>query len=205
LHLPADPGSVPIVHPYLVSTAIAAATWAGDEAFHAAGFEFGGGIWGILGDRGMGKSTAVAWLHQRGVPVFCDDLLVIRGPSALAGPRSLDLREESARRFGLGDDIGVVGTRRRWRVRLGPTSAERPFAGWVVLRWRQGPASVEPVPATVRFEHLLDGRALLLEPENPANWLELVAKPMVVLSRQPAWDGLDRSMNLLLDELSRLS
>ena len=40
-----------------------------------------------------------------------------------AGPRSIDLRPDAAARLGLGESIGVVGARERWRLRAPPVTA----------------------------------------------------------------------------------
>ena len=103
------------MHPYLAPVALVMARWLGREGFHGGGIVAGGGVWGVLGDKTAGKSTTLAWLAREGVGVVSDDVLVIDGGTALAGPRSVDLREEAAERLGVGEPMGRVGQRERWR------------------------------------------------------------------------------------------
>ncbi len=135
LHLPRSPSSASVVHPFLASTGVVAGHWLGRTPFHAGSFELGGRAWGVLGGREMGKSSLLMWLHRSGVPILSDDVLVLDGMTAYAGPRCLDLRESAAQRFEEGDHLGVVGTRERWRVTLPGCPSEVPFGGWVVLNW----------------------------------------------------------------------
>ena len=120
VRFPERPSSASVIHPYLASTGVVAGHWMGRTPFHSGAFELGGHAWGVLGGREMGKSSLLMWLHQAGISILADDLLVLDGALAYAGPRCLDLRESSAERFGEGEYLGVVGTRERWRVSLPP-------------------------------------------------------------------------------------
>ena len=109
--LPAEPSPEAWTHPHLSVTAVLAARWLGRRSFHSGAFVAGDGAWGVLGDRGQGKTSTLAWLASHGYPVVCDDILVLDGGTAFAGPRCLDLRETAARHFHMGSYIGRVGTR----------------------------------------------------------------------------------------------
>ncbi len=124
-----------LVHPFLASVALAMSRWRGHEGFHGGGIVAGDGVWGVLGDKTAGKSTMLAWLSLQGVGIMSDDVLIIDGTTVLAGPRSVDLREEAAERLGAGEPMGKVGARDRWRVPLAPVTAELPLRGWITLAW----------------------------------------------------------------------
>jgi ABC-type molybdenum transport system ATPase subunit/photorepair protein PhrA len=49
------------------------AHWLGRESFHGGGFVAGDGVWGVLGEKGDGKSTLLASLALSGVPIVADD------------------------------------------------------------------------------------------------------------------------------------
>jgi hypothetical protein len=203
LLLPEPPSPHAWVHPYLSSTAVVAARWAGRQSFHAGCFVLDGCAWGVIGERNAGKSSALAWMASHGLAVVCDDILVLDRDRALAGPRCLDLRQSAAEHFGLGTYIGQVGSRERWRAPLPPVSPSYPFKGWVAPNWGNEVAFAG-LSATVRMALLLEHRGLLTpEPNDPA-WLSLLAKPMVKLVRPRDWGRADEAMRCLLDELRSL-
>lgn len=109
-----------LVHPYLAPAAAVIARWLGRESIHAGAFAGRDTAWGLVGGRGAGKSSTLAWLARAGMEVLCDDMLVLEGRTPLAGPRSVDLREDAAARLGAGEEIGLTGARERWRLQLGP-------------------------------------------------------------------------------------
>src|SRR6266480_4812986 len=106
-----------LVHPLLAPAAAVMAYWLGRESFHASGLVVGNRVWGLIGERGSGKSTTVARLALDGFGIASDDLLVVEGSTVFAGPRSIDLRREAAERLAVGEALGVVGARERWRLR----------------------------------------------------------------------------------------
>ncbi len=195
--------SFSFVHPILTATAAAHAHWTGRVTFHAGAF-LGpdGGVWGVLGDREQGKSSALTWLAASGAQVFSDDLLITDGDVVVAGPRCIDLREASARYFGMGSDIGLLGERHRWRVDLSAVPPEAALRGWVVLDWGDEPTVTE-VSAAQRPAHLAKGVALTVADQHPLAWLGALGRPMVLLSRPRSWAALDESMTLLLERLHR--
>jgi hypothetical protein len=201
LTLPGPPAPEALVHPHLAITALVAGAWLGRRTFHAGSFVHDGGVWAVLGDRESGKSSALAWLASHDVVIFADDLLVLDGDIALAGPRILDLREHAAQHFALGRDLGVVGTRPRWRVAIGDVAAELPFRGWIVLEWSDADVRVAEVPAPDRLTRLVDARGIIIEETSTAAWLPIIAKPMLTFARPRDWDHIDAAMSALLDAL----
>ena len=91
-----------IVHPLLTAAGVIFAWWHGLEALHAGAFTTPQGAWRCVGGQGeQGKSSMLARLALAGRPVLTDDLLIVNGKLALAGPRCLDLRENGLGPAGL--------------------------------------------------------------------------------------------------------
>jgi hypothetical protein len=191
-----------LVHPFLAPVVLIASRWRGRESFHAGAFVAAGGVWALLGDKEAGKSTTLAWLLARGHAIVCDDALILDGPSALAGPRSIDLRAESARRLGIGEPLGTVGVRERWRIQLDPIAPELPLRGWVTLEWADETA-VEPIRGTAKLAALTPHRGVLIEPPRPELLVDYAALPHWRLRRPRAWEAMGESVERLLDALSR--
>jgi hypothetical protein len=196
-HLPQAPGDEELVHPYLAPGAAVLARWLGREAFHAGALVAGGGAWAVLGGRESGKSSTLGWLAAHGHAVLADDLLVLDGADALAGPRCIDLRPDAAQRLEAGESLGVVGTRERWRLRLGPVAASVPLRGWVELAWG-GEVAVEHVRGAERLTTLIGHRSVRLEPPRPGALLELASLPVLRLRRPRRWDSLPHAAERLL-------
>ena len=97
-----------LVHPYLGPVVLVMARWMGREGFHGGGIVANGGVWVVLGVRTAGKSTTLAWLAKSGVDVVSDDVLLIDGLTALAGPG----RSISARRRRVGWTRRAIGDSR---------------------------------------------------------------------------------------------
>ena len=200
--MPRPPSDAELAHPYLAATAAIAARWEGWQSFHAGAFAVGRRVWGVLGERELGKSTLLAALARVGAAVVSDDVLVVRDGQAMAGPRCIDLREQSARTLGIGQSIGSVGTRERWRVTLPPVQPELPLAGWVTLEWAPE-AGIQSVKPGERLLRLLDHLTVVLEPPDPPAVLELASLPMVTLRRPRRLDALSTSAALLIADLER--
>jgi hypothetical protein len=183
--LPGPADARQIVHPYLVPAAAIAGLWHGRQAFHAGGFVVGDGIWGVVGERESGKSTLLAGLHLGGTEVVSDDMLAIWHGTAYPGPRAIDLRAEAATALGLGEPLGTVGARDRWRVHLPAGARPRPFEGWIFLERGQVIEFATLAPS-VRVGRLLQQRTLQTQGGDPAV-LDLVAKPAVVLRHPERW------------------
>ncbi len=189
-----------LVHPYLAPAAAVIARWLGREPFHAGAFALAGGAWGVLGEREAGKSSLLAWLSLQGRDVVCDDMLVVSGETVFAGPRSVDLRRETAERLGAGEELGVIGARERWRVVLPPVEPEVPLAGWVFLEWGED-VSVTPVEPGERLARLIHHRGVRLPPASHEALLGLAALPAWEVRRPPDWASLADSGERLLDVL----
>jgi hypothetical protein len=196
-------GAEELVHPYLAPAASVMAHWLGRESFHAGGVVLNGGVWGVVGDRQAGKSTLLARLALAGHDVVADDLLVLDVPSATvyAGPRSVDLREDAAEQLGAGEELGLVGARERWRLRLAPVTGPLELRGWIFLRWGER-AEIRAQTASERLTSLASRRGIRVSPSDPAGILELAALPCFELRRPRRWDSLERAGELLLATVS---
>lgn len=203
LVLPERPADHALVHPYLASTASVYARWQGWNAFHAGGVAVDGGAWGIIGDRGAGKSSSLTWLAlSSDASVLSDDVLVVDSDGhALAGPRCIDLRGDAARHFGVGEELGMVGSRERWRVRLDDTAPRTPFRGWVELAWADE-VSLEPIPPTELLPCIVRNQSLRFMPPDAEQLMDLVTLPAWRLSRPPGIDRIDEAANLLVRALA---
>ena len=179
-----------LVHPFLSPVAAIWAWWEGWPAFHAGAFVAAGGAWAVLGERGSGKSSTLGQLAADGVGVVADDLLVLSGGRVAAGPRCLDLRPDAARHLGIGESVGVLGTRERWRAPLADVPHELPFCGFIYLEWGEEVA-VREVRGASRVTRLLAHLALRLPPARQAAYLELATLPAWTFSRPPGLSSLD--------------
>ena len=201
--LPRRPADTEIVHPFLAATAAVAARWRGWHCFHAGGLVVGGGAWAVLGDKGTGKSSLLAWLAHQGEDVLSDDVLVVDEDGfAVTGPRSIDLRADAAAWLGQGEALGLVGARERWRVPLGPTAPSAPLRGWVTLAWGE-PAKVETVPPLERLPLLAENLSLRLMPTNGQTLMNLTALPLLRLRRPRRLDAMRDGAERLLAALGR--
>ena len=194
--LPEPPSGPGIVHPYLAPVAAIAAHWAGRTSFHAGAFVAGGRAWVAIGDRGAGKSSLMAALAALGTIVLVDDLLVVDGGRALAGPRCVDLRDDAAAALEQGVTIGTIGGRERWRVELGDAAPTVPLGGFVELGWGDV-TEVAAVPVAARLPLLLRSFALRAGPPDPDRILDLAALPMLRFARPRRWDALEPSARAL--------
>lgn len=201
---PVAPTDAEVVHPHLASTAVTVAHWRGRVALHAGAVVVDGRVWAVLGERGAGKSTAMYSLVRAGYPLVTDDVLVLDGPRVLPGPRCVDLRRPSAEHYGVGEDLGVVGRRQRWRVELpGPDlDPDLELAGLVHLDWG-AEVAVDEVPLARRWPALLESLALKLPPADQRALLRLLTLPTLRFRRPQRFADLDRAAHALGRELSR--
>jgi len=206
INLPKAPTAAEIAQPFLGSTAIVVAHWAGLQSFHAGAFVAHGRAWAILGSKGAGKSTLLAALALAGAPVLTDDVLVVgEALRGLAGPRCIDLRGDAASALGVGEALGVVGARERWRLHLGPVQPEVPLGGWVCLEW--GAPAICNVAPEQRVGELLANVALRAERRDPAalsQLMELFALPMIRVRRRRTHERLHETATHLHRHLAQL-
>ena len=197
----AAPPEAAYVHPILGSTAIMVAEWSGRLVFHGGCvLDRHGRAWALLGEREAGKSTALSWFHLNGRVVFADDLIVTDGTEVFVGPRCIDLRERSHDHFGLGRDIGMVGTRRRWRLDLSETVPSAPLGGVVVLDWGKS-TSVDVAGISDKADLLRAHRGLIVGQHHRLPWLELLGTPVLKFRRQRSWASLDEAMTVISERM----
>lgn len=195
--MPVTPSPEALIHPHLAAVAVVQAHWNGWQSFHAGAFVADDGVWGLLGEKEAGKSSMLASLALAGVPVVCDDVLVVSGRTAFAGPRSIDLRAGAAERLQTGVPLGVIGERERWRLPLAPIPAELPFRGWVRLGWGVD-VDVRATEGADRLRALLPHRGLRVAPARPEQLIGLAALPVLELRRPREWGSHQRAMDALL-------
>jgi hypothetical protein len=129
--------------------------------------------------------------------VLCDDVLVIDDEQrALAGPRCIDLRRDSARHFGVGTALGVVGTRERWRLQLPGVAPQTPLKGWIELAWGDDLA-VDPMAPSEVFTSIVRNQSLRFMPPDVDQLMGLVALPSLRLTRPPGIEKIDQAMEAL--------
>jgi hypothetical protein len=191
-------GAEELVHPYLAPVAAVMAHWYGRESIHAGAFAFDGRVLGVVGTRESGKSSTLARLALEGVDIVCDDLLVLEGTRVLPGPRLLDLRQEPARRLGVGSSIGKAGARERWRMRLGEVPDGLELSGWVHLAWGDSLEAV-PLEGAERVARLLLERGARLPSSKPSVLLDLASLPSWEVRRPRVWDSLGETADCLRD------
>jgi hypothetical protein len=185
-----------IVHPLLAAAGTVFAWWDGREAFHAGAFVTPGGAWALLGYRGAGKSSMLARLALAGRPILTDDLLVVDGELALAGPRCVDLREQTLGPAGLEGVTEPVRGSERHRLRLGPVEPEVPLRGWFVLSWGDELA-LRPLSPTERLEQVSAQRNV--QGVQPTSLLQLTRLPAWELKRAPDWRSFEAAIHEVLE------
>ncbi len=179
LHVPTPVPAATVEHPLLVPAAATVAYWQGRASVHAAAVLVDGRVWGLLGDRGAGKSTLAAELLLAGGTLFADDLLILTPDSAFAGPPFIDLRGDVAARFPA-TLLGEVGRRERWRL-LAPTDRlEAQLGGWIVLESGPGPTLIEPLGVQRLLPALADQIGL---PIGGEDLLAFAARPAIRFRR----------------------
>ena len=189
-----------VVAPHLTSAASTIALWSGRPAIHGGAFLHEGGAWVLLGDKEQGKSSTLGWLATSGVPIVTDDLVVCDRGDVLAGPRCVDLRADPARHLNAGRDLGVVGTRERWRIDVPPCPPRSPLRGWIILEWG-AEIAVERLSPIERMSYLAHHRAIAV-PWDPVALLDLAARPAFVWRRPKGWDTAEGSIARLLAEIA---
>jgi hypothetical protein len=186
-----------LVHPFLAPAAAIVSHWAGRASFHAGAFVAGGGAWAVVGAREAGKSSTLAWLALHGHQIVADDVLVLDGGAVFAGPRAIDLREETATRFDIGRALGIVGSRPRWRVTLPQLPPLVPFRGWTFLAWGEQ-TSTRRLGAAECLRRLIENGSLRRDASNPGALLALATRRAWEDQRPRDWNRLEEGVACLL-------
>lgn len=192
-----------VVHPILTTPLAILARWRGRAALHAGAVLHDGAAVAVCGRQGAGKSTAMASLAARGLPVVTDDLVVLEDGDVLSGPSCIDLRADTAERFPEAAYLGVVGARERYRLMTAPAPARVPLAGIFMLEWAEeddpDPLRAEPLalPERIELVHAFDYAGLVGLPRGEA-LLDLIELPMWRLVRPRDWNAGDAALDLLL-------
>ncbi|MFC5926631.1 hypothetical protein [Micromonospora vulcania] len=187
-----------LAHPYLAPVATTVNRWAGRETFHSGAFVLDGRAWAVLGPRTAGKSSLLAALAARGVPVLADDILVVDGSDAFAGPRCVDLRQAVP---GVALPTRPVRGGERLRVALPPIASRVPLGGWLFLCWG-GALALTRLPGTTLLARLAGLRSFGELPSDPAALLSIAALPAWELSRPRDWAALDDTHRLLAETIA---
>ncbi|QDY08303.1 hypothetical protein FJK98_15015 [Micromonospora sp. HM134] len=182
-----------LAHPYLAPVATVFNRWAGRETFHSGAFVHAGRAWAVVGPRTAGKSSLLAALAARDVPVVADDILVVDHTEVHAGPRCVDLREPVP---GPALPTRTVRAGDRLRVALPPIAERTPLGGWLFLGWGPTPA-VTPVPPAELLARLAGCRSWRGLPTDPAALLGLAALPAWDLTRPRDWAAFGPTLRLV--------
>jgi hypothetical protein len=204
LSLAKEVASDDLAHPFLAPVGMLGAYWSDRLPLHAASFGIGGRAWLLVADKSGGKSTTMAMLDLAGYSVLADDLSVIEPDLTVhRGPRFIDLREDAARSLGVGDNVGEIGLRERWRYRIADGPLTLPLGGIVIPSW--GEPGVELIVGSERLPTLGPSLALRI----PAWWDELFmdiafSVPVLRWTRPREVQGSRRSLDQLVDAVGAL-
>jgi hypothetical protein len=201
VHVPEQTSDGALVHPFLAPVVLIMSRWLGRETMHGGGVIVDGGVWAVLAHKTGGKSTVLATLALAGLGVATDDVLVIDDGTVFAGPRTIDLRDEAAARLGVGEPLGRVGARDRWRLPLEPVPVELPLRGWISLEWGDE-VGIEFLRGADRLAALIPHRGVRLAPTAPDALLRLSALPHVRFTRPRRWDALRDATGRLVDAIA---
>jgi hypothetical protein len=190
-----------LVHPYLGAAAAIFSRWAGREVYHAGAFVRGGLAWAVVGGREAGKSSLLAALAARRMPVLADDLVVTDGHQVFCGPRAIDLRVPPPSGS---EPVTRARGASRWRLSLPPLPAAAPLGGWIYLSWRTEVA-MPAVPASGLLARLAAQRTWPVLPSDPETLLALAARPGWDLGRPADWARMDEVVDLMLATLPACS
>lgn len=188
------------VHPFLAMAGAIFSRWLDRDAVHAGTIVVDGRAWGLLGAREAGKSSLTAMAHLAGLGVLTDDVLVVADGVALPGPGCIDLRPGAAAHLGVGEHIGTIGRRPRYRLAVDDVGPA-PLAGWVLPTWADT-IGVEPVPPAQRLALLLGNLALTRPPRDPGRILDLAMLPFLTLSRPQRWEQAPAALEALLSAVA---
>jgi hypothetical protein len=124
--------------------------------------------WLILGTKGGGKSTTLLLLEQAGYPVLSDDLSIIDPDlNVHRGPAFIDLRRETAQAMDIGEELGVLGARERWRHPIKNRPLTLPLGGIILAEW--GKTDLKPLKGGARIQAVAGNLSLSV----PGPWQDL--------------------------------
>ncbi|MER5454859.1 hypothetical protein ABT008_08750 [Micromonospora sp. NPDC002389] len=190
-----------LAHPYLAPVVTIFNRWLGRETFHSGAFVHADRAWAVIGPRTAGKSSLLAALAARDVPVVADDILVVDDAHVYAGPRCIDLRRPVPG-VSLTTRLARAGDRRR--VALPPTADRTPLGGWIFLGWGRtltmsrlaGHDLLTRLAARRSWQHL---------PTDPSALLSLAALPSWQLTRPRDWAALGPTLRLVEETLTAVT
>ncbi|HZN16456.1 MAG TPA: hypothetical protein VFB78_19485 [Acidimicrobiales bacterium] len=189
-----------VAHPFIGLPAAVASRWLGRQILHGGGIVVGDQAWAVLGTKEAGKSSTLGWLARDGHGIVSDDLLMLVGTTVFAGPRSVDLRSETADVLG-GDYLQIQAGRTRHRLRPAAVPGALPLGGIVYLEWGSA-VSVEEVPPIERLPRLIQNSVLGPTLEDSAAYLDLATLPTVRFVRPRGFDGFAAAIDQLLAALA---
>jgi hypothetical protein len=204
LSVPGHPTPECVVQPFLTTAAASIALHSGHQPFHAGAFSIDGAAWAILGEKEAGKSSTLALAADLGALIVTDDLLVVADGMALAGPRCIDLREETTRVVSGAIPLGTVGLRERWRKYLDSCPPTIPLAGFVLPTW--GADGVQLMAPIARLQAIFECSSMRgITMNDPSEYLRLTSLPVVTWSRPRTLSSALRSLKLLIGALERIA
>jgi hypothetical protein len=201
LEFPEPTSPEALVHPLLTPPISILARWRGDLTLHAGCFHAGERAWGVVGTKEAGKSTMLANLAARGLPLMADDLLVLDEGVVRAGPSCIDLRPDVAARMPGARSLGEIGDRPRYRLTTPAAPSRARLAGFFLLGWCEGEeARLTPVPAAEALRVVYEQEYIgLMGPADPVKILDLLQVPMWRVERPRDWRFTEETLDLMLE------
>ncbi|MBI4993959.1 hypothetical protein HZC33_03360 [Candidatus Wolfebacteria bacterium] len=116
------------IHPHIQFALPSLAQINQDFLFHSGAVIINGKLFGILGDRGAGKSSLLFEMFKNfNLEIFTDDVMLIRKNMVCIGPRLIGLRQSASEKF-LKKQISLI--------EIPPMLySEIPIAGWFIIGW----------------------------------------------------------------------
>jgi hypothetical protein len=184
---------------------------------HASAVAVNGQVHAFTGPAGAGKSTLVAGLGQRGLPLFCDDTLILdlSDPArliALPGHKRLKLTDEALGLLGLPGEqpVGAETGKSYVAPPAGDLREPLPLASLAFLE-EGGDCAWHDIKGAQRFARLEDDhytRALYHEAKQPDRAAQFALRArlathvrMARLVRQRSLAGFVRSLDLVIERL----
>jgi hypothetical protein len=190
-----------LVHPVLTMPISILARWRGDLTLHAGCFYAGDRAWGVMGPREAGKSTMLANLAEREVPLLADDLLVFDQGVVHPGPSCIDLRPDVAERMPEARFLGEINDRARYRLTTPPPPSRPRLGGFFLLSWgEEERVEVTRMEASEALRVLYEQEYIgLLGPADPLKILDLLGTPMWRVERPPNWRFTEETLDRILE------